>query len=99
MENIVDKIFTTVKAGTLKPISDRHAKNLSGENLSDIVPDKKESVSSGSKEAKVESTVKNRVKHSTNEEDELVVQVIRDKTGKIIRTIPLNEQHAVDIFE
>lgn len=100
MENIINQIITTFRTYGSQILSDKNVKNLSNENFSDTVSDKSEGSVSVSKQAKTSNVIReNSIKYSTTDDDKVVVQVIRDESGKIIRTIPLNEQHVLDIFE
>ncbi len=84
MENAINKIITAFRTYSTQISSNKAGKGDEAEV------------------AKSDTTAalsKNRIKYSVNDKDKIVVQVIRDKTGKIIRTIPLSEQHTLDIFE
>ncbi len=93
MENAINKILTAFRTYSTQILSNKAGK---GDDVAEVT-------NSNTTEAANSDTTavlsKNRMKYSVNDKDKIVVQVIRDKTGKIIRTIPLSEQHALDIFE
>lgn len=97
MENIINQVATTFRTYGSQILSDKNIKNLSNEKFSDKVSEESVSVSQESGSGSVMMT--NSMKYSTTDDNKLVVQVIRDESGKVVRTIPLNEQHALDIFE
>ncbi len=100
MDNTINQILTVFRTYYYQILSDKNVKNLSDKNLSDTLSEETERNNPVSIKAVTDKVInKNRIKHSTTDENKVIVQVIRDKSGKIIRTIPLNEQHALDVFE
>lgn len=100
MDNTINQMLTVFRTYNSQILSDKNVKNLSDKNFSDTLSEKTERNDSVSIKVVTDSVVnKNRIKHSTTDENKAIVQVIRDESGKIIRTIPLNEQHALDVFE
>ena len=100
MDNITNQILTAFRTYNSQILSNKNVKNLSDKNFSDTLSEEAEKNDSVSIKAVTNNLInKNRIKHVTSDENKAVVQVIRDESGKIIRTIPLNEQHALDIFE
>ncbi len=100
MNNTINQILTAFRTYGSQILSDKNVKNLSDKNFSDTLLKEVEKNDSVSTKAVTNNVInKNRIKHLTTDENKAVVQVIRDESGKIIRTIPLNEQHALDIFE
>ncbi len=100
MDNTINQILTVFRTYYYQILSDKNVKNLSDKNLSDTLSEETERNNPVSIKAVTDKGInKNRIKHSTTDENKVIVQVIRDKSGKIIRTIPLNEQHALDVFE
>jgi|ETN01SMinimDraft_1059929.scaffolds.fasta_scaffold12506_6 uncharacterized FlaG/YvyC family protein len=100
MDNTINQIFTSFRTYGFQILSDKNLKNLSDNNFFDTLPEESEKNNPDSIQAVANNIInKNRIKHLTTDENKAVVQVIRDESGKVIRTIPLNEQHALDIFE
>tara|TARA_B100000315_G_scaffold195228_1_gene186041 strand:+ start:15084 stop:15386 length:303 start_codon:yes stop_codon:yes gene_type:complete len=100
MDNITNQILTAFRTYNSQILSNKNVKNLSDKNFSDTLSEEAEKNDSVSIKSVTNNLInKNRIKHVTSDENKAVVQVIRDESGKIIRTIPLNEQHALDIFE
>ncbi len=82
MENSIHRVISTVST-------------LSSKILSDKVEKADTAKAAGSN--KTIASNKNHIKYSVNDKDKIVVEVIRNKTGKIVRTIPLSEQKKLDI--
>ena len=100
MNDTINQIVTAFRTYSSQILSDKNIKNLSDKNFSDTLSEKSGKNNSVSIKSVTNNVInKNRIKHSITDENKAVVQVIRDESGKIIRTIPLNEQRAVDIFE
>ncbi|MCH7524130.1 MAG: hypothetical protein IIC74_03735 [Bacteroidetes bacterium] len=100
MGTTMNQIIAAFRTYNSQILSDKNIKNLSDKTFSDTLSDDIERNNSVSIKAETDKGInKNRIKHSTTDENKVVVQVIRDESGKIIRTIPLNEQHTLDIFE
>lgn len=100
MVTTINQILNVFRTYNSKILPGKNVKNLPDKNFSDMVSNQTEPVDSGSTKAEINDTIrKNKLQYSLNDEKETVVQVIRDKTGKIVRTIPLKEQHILDIFE
>lgn len=91
MENQINKIITAFRTYSSQILSDKKnpVTNVKNIGIAKNEADKKKLISSKSSS----------LKHSINENNKVVVKVIRDQTGKIIRTIPLNEQNTLDVFE
>lgn len=100
MANTINQIHNVFRTYNSRALSGKDTKNLPEKDFSDMVSNKTTEVDSSSTTAEINDAVRgSKIKHSINDEKETVVQVIRDKTGKIIRTIPLKEQHILDILE
>lgn len=100
MVNTINQILNVFRTYNSRALSVKGTKNLPDKNFFDILSDKSEKVDSGSTNDETNNVIrKNRLKYSVNDESKTVVQVIRDKTGEIIRTIPFKEQHILDVFK
>tara|TARA_Y100000031_G_C8195093_1_gene373297 strand:+ start:710 stop:1012 length:303 start_codon:yes stop_codon:yes gene_type:complete len=100
MENAINQTITVFRTYNSKILSDKNIKNLSKMNFSDTFSTKANIDNSVSTKDETEKIIReNRIKYSTTDKNRIVVQVVRDGSGKIIRTIPLNEQHALDFFK
>lgn len=99
MENTINKIMSAFRTYSSQILSDKNIKNLSGKIFSNVLASESKQHNSVENTQKNDIVRKNTVKYSKNEDNKIVVQVIRDNSGKIIRTIPLNEQHVLDVFE
>lgn len=103
MVNSINQIFSVFRTYNSQISSGKKedkGQKLPNGTIPDIAPGKTDKVDSGEEKVHTANmSSKNSLKYSKNDENQVIVQVIRDKTGKIVRTIPLNEQHALDIFE
>ncbi len=100
MDNTINQKLTSFRSTSSKILSDKNVKKLSDKNFSNRPLEEAEKNNSVSIKDVTNNVInKNRIKHLTTDENKAVVQAIRDESGKIIRTIPLNEQRALDIFE
>ncbi len=100
MENTINQIISTFRTYNSRNLLDKNATNLSDKIYSDMLSDNVEESKSDSAIAETSNEIRgNRLKYSTTDDNKVVVQVIRDDSGRVIRTIPLNEQKALDIFE
>ena len=92
IDNSISQILTSFRSYSSQILSDKNAKNLSDKNFSDRPSEEAEKNNSVStKDVKNNVINKNRIKHLTTDENKVVVQVIRDESGKIIITVHLNE--------
>lgn len=66
---------------------------------SQIVSEKSQNVDSVKTKSNPDSPIgKTRLKHTINDENKIVVYVTKGSSEKIVRTIPLSEQHNLDIL-
>ena len=92
MDNTMNQILTSFRSNSSKTLSGKNVKKLYDKNFSDRPSEESEKNNSVSIKDVTNNVInKNRIKHLTTGENKAVVQAIRDESGKIIRTIPLNE--------
>lgn len=98
MVTTINQIVNVFRTYRSQIASDKNRNNLSSEMHSDILAEKTGTKYPVSSRSDIVIN-KNHVKYLKNDENQTIVQIIRDETGKIVRTIPLSEQHSLDIFE
>ena len=92
MDNTINQKLTSFRSTSSKILSDKNVKKLSDKNFSNRPLEEAEKNNSVSiKDVSNNVINKNRIKHLTTDENKVVVQVIRDESGKIIITVHLNE--------
>jgi|TARA_B100001971_G_scaffold87852_1_gene81158 hypothetical protein len=92
INNTINLILRYFRSYSSQNLLDKNVKNLSHKNFPDRPPEEAEKNNSVSiKDVSNNVINKNRIKHLTTDENKVVVQVIRDESGKIIITVHLNE--------